>query len=505
MLYLSSKNMKTILKVIGGIVGTIILLVVAAVIAINTDFVQNKLLHYATGKLSEKLQTKVEADSISINFFKFTLDLHGVDIDLPSKKTDLQVGVKTLRLRGNFIAVNGFHFKTDNHKPRKNEGKPKRGWFDAGHLDFTGDLELHLRELTENAVAVSITKGCAVDSISGFNIKDLRMDLTSDLKQLYVHDAVIQQENTIINIPAATIQLPSKKKGIPLTYETTEPLTANVILQDISRLFTPALAQFTMPLKLSAMVSGNDSAMAYRDIVVNTYDEKLRINASGGIEHLKEKYLLNIGFHIDQMTAENSIIHQIIDQFVVKKFMMSSLSKLGDVRYTGDVSILRKREVFAGQLSTAAGDIEITSLMLNDSTKYLSGTVGTGNLDLGKAIDMPEIGRIIADATFEFDISKERTAQMRKERGGKLPIGTVNAQVAEANYNKIKVKNVYVDIESDGAEAKGQLQIANKILNGNFNFTFTDTNAMQKMKVKPALKINLPKIKLFSKKDKKKK
>ena len=74
--------MKTILKIIGIIIGICLLLVATIVIAINTDFVQNKILKYATAKLSEKLQTKVEAESISINFFSLSADLHGVSLEI---------------------------------------------------------------------------------------------------------------------------------------------------------------------------------------------------------------------------------------------------------------------------------------------------------------------------------------------------------------------------------------------------------------------------------------
>ena len=131
--------MKTLLKITGGILATIILLMIIAFIAINTDYVQNKALHYATEKLSERLKTEVKAERISINFLKFTLDLHGISAVLHGKKTDNFLSVKSMRLRGYSVELNELKFVTDNYKPRKNEGRPKRGWFDAGHLDITAN------------------------------------------------------------------------------------------------------------------------------------------------------------------------------------------------------------------------------------------------------------------------------------------------------------------------------------------------------------------------------
>lgn len=490
--------MKTLLKITGGILTTIILLMIIAFIAINTDYVQNKALHYATEKLSERLKTDVKAERISINIFKLTLDLHGVSVVLHGKKTDHFLSARAMHLRGYSIELDGLKIVTNNYKPRKNEGKPKRGWFDAGHLDITANLKLRINHWQKDSINASIFEGTAIDTLSGFHINDLHMQVASDFKHLYVQDAVIRQENTEIHIPEVEMQLPSKKKGIGLSYHTTKPLTARVILQDISRLFTPALAQFTLPLGLSVNVSGTDSTMVFDDIQIKTEDEKFQLAASGGIEHLKNKYLLNISFHVDKMTAKQGSAAQIIEQFPIKKYMMKQLDNLGNISYKGNFSILRKREVFSGLIGTGVGDISLQSLIINDSTKYISGTVGTNNLELGKALGMDDIGMIKANANFDFDISKERTAKMRQQLGGKLPMGSVNAKVDEAKYKILKVRNTTLDLSSDGAVAEGLLVISNKILDSKFSFTFTDTNEMHKMKVKPAMK-----VKLFSKNKKK--
>ena len=492
--------MKTLLKIVGGLVGFIILLVVVVLIAINTDYVQNKALQYATKQLTEKLHMPVKADHISINFFTFTADLHGVEIELPKgKKNDTFVGIDKLKLRGEKVEIKGLRFKTENHLPRKNTNKPKRGWFDAGHLDVTADVKLRVNLITEDSISASIVQMNAIDSISGFNIRNLHLDATTDLQQIHFRNVEIQQENTIINIPGVDMWLPSKKKDIAMSYYTTAPLTAHVILQDISRLFTKALENFTMPLELSVMVEGDADTMLFRDIEVKNDDDRFHLNANGGIHNLRNKYLMDISFHVDDMVAKDSVKQQIINQFVVKKFMMPQLEKLGDIHYTGDFSVLRKREVFSGTISTAVGHLKLDDLTLNDSTKYVSGTVSTTDLHLGKVMDMKDIGVISAKATFDFDISKERTAEMRAQRGGNLPIGEVIAKVIEANYKDIKAKNVHVNIASDGAVAEGSLDINGKVADTSLNFSFEDTSNMQKMKVKPRMKIHFL-DKLFSKK-----
>ncbi len=492
--------MKTLLKITGGLIGGIFILLLVALIAVNTDFVQNKALQYITRHLSEKLQMPTKAKHININIFTLSAKLQGVDIELPKgKKNETFVAIEELTLKGKRVDIKGLRFRTENHKPRKNTNKPKRGWFDAGHIDFIADAQLQVNHIDKDSISASIVHLNATDSVSGFFIRDLSLDATTDFHQIHVRNASFQQENTFINIPGVDIWLPSKKKGIALSYYTTEPLTAHVILQDISHLFTKALAQFTIPLHLSVMVEGDADSMLFKDIDIKNEDERLHINANGGIEHLKNKYLLNISFHVDKMTAKQGSAAQIIQQFPVKKYMMKQLGNLGNISYKGDFSVLRKREVFSGLIGTAVGDISLQSLIINDSTKYISGKVGTNNLELGKALGMDDIGKIMADATFEFDISKERTAKMRQQLGGKLPMGTLKAKVDEAKYKVLKVKNATLEMSSNGAVAEGLLVISSRILDSKFSCTFTDTNEMHKMKVKPAVK-----VKLFSKKKKEK-
>jgi hypothetical protein len=43
--------------------------------------VQNKFLHYATDMLQEKLQTKVEIDSIHVGFFSDDVGLYNLKVE----------------------------------------------------------------------------------------------------------------------------------------------------------------------------------------------------------------------------------------------------------------------------------------------------------------------------------------------------------------------------------------------------------------------------------------
>lgn len=610
------------LKIFGGLILLLIVLLIIIAALLNSNSVQQKLLGYSTNLLKEKLQTKVEIDSISVNFLTFDINLMGLDVedrqqrkmlqadklainldlwqlaarrleiseadiegvrarlyqpkdsaanyqfvidafksDKPKpqktdaekkkKKGKLALDISELNiskidivynedtfylekldydkgwtghqkgeirhLQGKFdrltkkgelrtnrinlshlklsekgkdlmVDINGLRFSVDNHKPRKNVGRPHRGAFDVGHLDVLANCQMRVNHYGKDTVNVTMTKFTAVDSLTGFNVKDLRFTAGINKEKAYFSDITIQQENTILNFDKGELTLPSKKAGRKLSYHTSE-ITGTTLLKDISKPFAPALANFTIPLMLKVKLSGTDSTMLFRDIHVNTSDQKLNIDADGGIDHLKSKELLDIHFHVKEMTTPSKTAINIINQFAVKKFMMKQLNALGTIRYSGDITILYKKELFKGLLRTNVGNMTF-NVTLDEKTKYVLGNIQTGAIHLGKVLEMKDIGNVACRANFTFDMSKPRTAQVRKKKGGKLPIGKVNATVIEAGYKKIKVKNIETIINSDGAVAMGSLKQKNKNVDLLCDFSFTSTDSIHKMKIKPNVKVH---------------
>jgi hypothetical protein len=133
------------------------------------------------------------------------------------------------------------------------------------------------------------------------------------------------------------------------------------------------------------------------------------------------------------------------------------------------------------------GDIDF-NLEIDGVNKYLTGNVSTDPLKLGELFQLKNLGNIDCSASFSIDISKERTAEMRKEKEGKLPIGNVKADVKKVQYRNITLKNIVADIQSDGALATGDVTMKGNLTDLMLQFSFTNTNEMQKMKVKPKLK-----------------
>ena len=578
------------LKILGGLVALVVVLLVAVFIYINSSAGQQRLLRFATDLLQDKLETKVQIDSVSVNFGTLDVNLIGLDVEdrqqrpllqtdriavsidkkkllahrvevesahidglraqvhtpkdsaanyqfiidafktdktktqeKPKSKNQLVLDIHKLHLSNIYVehhgvtkkgynqtttfaltdlllkskgskyavVVDNLRFATDNHQSRKNTNRPKRGFFDAGHLDVTASMEMMVNHYGKDTVHVSLTKCMARDSITGFDVKDLHFDVGINKTTAYVSNLELQHLNTKLSFDSATIQLPSKKHGRKLEYATTM-ISGSTLLKDIARPFAPALSRFSIPLHFKVLMSGTDSTLHFRKAHVNTADQKLKVDANGDLTHLQEKEKLFIRFNVSKMSTDATTAQKIINQFVVKKFMMRQLNNLGAIGYKGSFDVLYKMEKFRGVLSTSKGNLGF-NLTLNEKTKYITGSVRTKGFRLGQVVEMKDIGDVGFGADFCFDYSKPRTARVRRLRGGKLPIGWVNVKGASASYKKIRMSDINATIKSDGVVAQGHIEQRKKLTDLLCDFTFNNTDSIHKMKIKPTMRLkNMP-------------
>ncbi len=446
-----------------------------------------------------KKDSLVVADSLSVPKKKspVKLDINKVkfqDISLTYKTNkDLTLGVHELlyvRKRDKHqIAFKNLLFATDNHRPRKNTGKPKRGFFDAGHLNLSANGKLTFNQLTADTFQVSVDYIEASDPKSGIDVKKITTLASGNSERIHFEKLAIRLPETTLDIAEADLQLPSKKKNRPLHYRTGF-ISGHVILKDISKCFAPILSKFSLPLILRARMEGDNQSMRFSNIQVTTADKKFQVSANGRLTNLSDKYKLAIRFNVTDMKARGDVKKRIINQFPVKKFMMNQLDALGTIIYKGNFNVLWKREEFMGRLTTDVGHLNF-NFALDEINKYVIGKANSNDLMLGNVFDMKDIGMIDAEAAFRFDISKARTFIMRRKKGGKLPIGNVNAKVNECSWKSVKVRNIEADIVSDGAVAEGKITILGRHTDLVCSFSFTSTDSIKsKLKLKPGIRFH---------------
>ena len=452
-----------------------------------------------TKKKEEEKKVK-DASKTSLAFNLNKVALHQIDMTYHHATKN---GLQTTQLMAENITykhrrkveIDSLRLKTDNHRPHKPAGNSNKGWFDTGHLDIVANLKATIRHADKDYIQGTINECNVNDITSGLNITDLRCQFKQEKEWLHLNEVAISMPHTTLAFQEGKIQLPNKKQEKPLLFQTSD-ITGSVLLTDISQPFAPVLKDFRQPLSLSTKFSGTDSTLVFQDVFVKTPDNKLQIKASGVIEGLKGKNNLNIHFNVQDMRTPVSTAEHIINQFPVKKFMIKQLRALRTIHYVGSFSVKGKREEFRGNLGTTCGNIQF-SLTLDGKNDYLNGNVQTKAFQLGKVMDFPDIGNVACRAGFQIDISKQRTARMRRQKGGKLPIGKVDAFVHEANYKSTKVTNIEANIISNGAIAEGNLRKQGSFAHLLCSFSFTNTDEMQKTKIKPGIHLNI-----FDKKEK---
>ena len=384
------------------------------------------------------------------------------------------------------VDIKGLRIISDNHKPRRNTNRPHRGAYDRGHLDITADMGIDILHYGKDTLSARLASCCISDSVTGIDFKDVTTDIAVCGKRVHLSDLMIQQASTKITVPEGEIVLPDKKKGTSLQYRA-DSITARVMLKDISQPFAPVLRKFSIPLNLRVSLRGTNKGMTFRGIHVDTDDKKFVVNATGIMRNLDKGRDFALHFDVHDMVAKPGIKDKIINQFTVKKYMMYQVYALGVIKYHGSFDILWRKEQFRGVLNTEKGDINF-DFQLDGNTKYLTGNANTNMLKLGELFELKRIGDIDCSATFSIDYSKKRTAEIRKEKGGKLPIGKVTADIRKVEYRKLPLKNILANIDSDGAVADGNVTMKGSLTDLMLEFSFTNTTEMHKMKVKPKLK-----------------
>ena len=383
------------------------------------------------------------------------------------------------------IDIKGLELKSDCDLPRRNFGKPHHGAFDDRHFNLQADLGIDVLNTSKDSTVLKLTNGCVKDTIGGIDLTELKSDITICGKRLIFSNAVVQQVTTRLDIPKAEFLLPDKKKGTSLSFHA-DSIKGRVMLKDISQPFAPVLRKFSIPLNLSVDVSGTNEGLLFKDIQVGTDDKKLTISAMGMLRNLREARKLALHFEVYEMKAKPGIKHKIINQFTVKKYMMTQIYAMGLIRYAGSFDILWKKQQFRGLLNTEKGDVHF-NFELDGVNKYVTGNVSTDSLKLGELFQLEKIGNIDCSASFKIDISKSRTGVMRKQKGGKLPMGEVKADIRKIGYRGINMKNIVADIQSDGAIANGDVTLMGNLTDLVLQFSFTNTDEMHKMKIKPRL------------------
>ena len=172
------------------------------------------------------------------------------------------------------------------------------------------------------------------------------------------------------------------------------------------------------------------------------------------------------------------------------------MKALGDISYTGKVGIAFRREDIAGTLFTKYGNLNF-DFTLDGNTRHMTGTMSTDSMDLGSIMNIKKLSLARTRATYDFDITSKRKAEaLGIKRKGRLPIGSLKANVGFGSYGSFKVKNLAADMVSDGREAKGHIDLPGNLIDIDVDFSYIQTDYEQGLRIHPKMKFT-DKVKKF--------
>lgn len=449
-----------------------------------------------------------QADS-TVNAKKLEMQYHGQDISLENAEYDIanqNVLIENLRAKegGNVasiatlkcenlkdIDIEDFRYFTDNDLPRKNAGKPMRGSFDSGHMKIVGHAHLTLLNYKNNDIRVHVDRLWADERESGLRIDTMSCLIKTDTKTAQITDLYLKDQNTVIRIPNIDVKglkKDDKTHKSDLSFSTSQ-IHVKTKLSDISRPFSPALADFTTMLELTTSMTGNKDSINFHDINVHTLDNRLKIKANGRIDSLSAVKQLKVHFDVKSMTTHNNITEQIVGHFRIKPTMMGIVRKLGDIQFTGMVDIPYMSQQIQGRLVSNVGPVRF-NILLENHTRYLQGMIVSDSINLGKLVDNPNLGNLALETEFKFDIAGKNSARRLGRKVTSLPAGFARGVAKEARYRFFTLRNTYFDIKSDGTTATGSVRLARALVDVLCDFSFTNTDFKNSLQAKPSLRFH---------------
>lgn len=534
-----TKLLKIVAVTLGLVVLVVIMMLASLALWLRTDEAQQMLFRTGIGMLEDKLQTRVKADSISVELMKGQVRLYGMEVN--DRDDSLLLGIRELHagiamrdlidrrvrvtdvelldakarlwkdsLTSNFqFVIDAFKKKDANkkkrdkkapavelvvdvnevrlrnvrarwdvrHKVRKNLINPKRGAFDANHVDVVLNMKAKVTQTDRNTYDVCIKDMNARDVASGLVLDRLRTEARITKESINVGRVQLTMKDSEVRMEPFTIDLKKKRIDTPFT------LRAKVLLKDIAQPFAPVLQNFTTPLLLTTQVSGPLRCLNVKDIDIRTPDNRLHLTAQGWLDGLFEKKeKLNLQFRDIDMTATHNVKEQIVMHFAKKMRlkMIRQMKAVGDIAFHGSVDVKYKREIIGGKLTTQYGYLT-TRFTIDDKRHYMTGYLTTPSMDMGKLMNIPNLGPVKCRVDFDFNISKKTPRPATALPNGRLPMGKLRAQVYDAHYNTLNIKQVNLDLESDGSTASGILWIPGKLRNMSVKVNYVQTDNEQKV------------------------
>jgi len=507
---------------------SVLLLLISVFVLFQMHSVQTWLGKEVSAYLSKELKTKIDIQSVKINFFK-TVDLEGIyaedlrhDTLMFGNKLGVEIKLLSIadkKLELDLTKLDGITCKLQKYKGEKDlnfqflvdyfaSPVTKK---DTSHSTFKikyGDLHLTnvrfvYRDFNDTAQQVHGINFSDIEANDMYGkISDIR--IAGDSIQCFLEDLSLKEKSGMFvkKISAHVTVSPQNIRADDLTL-----FTANSYLHGFYRMYTDSFADYSnfleavdMEINLADSSYVNPTDVAYFTDVFRGLNEKIKINGliKGPVANINSD---NLNFSWGAHTGFNGsfILKGLpdVDKTFLKveaKYLSThytdlaalpsypfyegkkmdlpkNLQKLGKITFSGKAEGFLNDLFLDGVINTSLGKI-ITDAALSSKGKELaySGNFKTENFNIGRFLEIDNLGEVSLNAGIN---------------GSGTALNTLNAEI-KGTVQNVRFNNyVYHNLQVNGS-------FKNSLFDG--SFTSADSNANLAFTGKIDLKKKIPQI-----------
>ncbi|MCF0160326.1 MAG: hypothetical protein HUJ99_06005, partial [Bacteroidaceae bacterium] len=214
--------------------------------------------------------------------------------------------------------------------------------------------------------------------------------------------------------------------------------------------------------------------------------------AEGRMDNVTKKHALTLDFFNIAMQAKGGIKETLVSHFakVVRLKMLRQLQAVGDISFNGRLGVKYKLVDVQGLLHCKQADLRF-KFYIDGQEKMLHGEAKSDKINLGEIMNVKAL--TIGRTTAKFAINTGKNTpkgQYANKHHGRLPIGTLTAEIDEAEYGIVKVKRIIADVTSNGVVAEGTIHAINSLVDADVAFEYKQTDEEQDLKTKKKVRLH---------------
>ena len=402
----------------------------------------------------------VDRELVFTNIQLFGLDAR-ITKETPSSETNLQFIIDAFKSDKN-TPKKKINFKINNAIIRRGKIKYdilsapiRRGQFDPNHIDLRNLLsKLSIKALSEDSVNISI-KRLGFDEQSGFSLNRLQFKFEANRQQARLSDFKIQLPHSRIEIKPIIATLPDTLSAEQFYDQTRFSLqiTKSLINPSDIAAFIPVLEKINTPILISMHLTGTPNNLYFHTFDFNFGKEDIIAHSQISVKNITNPQKRDILCDPITLNASSSGLADISSKLpFLTEEQCKTISRLGTIHFTGNISSQNKNLTACGTLETDLGsvhsDISINQNNSLNTTQY-SGLIESKKFNLnGLFAEGNPYGEII----FKVELDSKKAKHQ-------APTGKVVGGISHFEYKGYPYENIMLNGEFGDNRYNGIIEI----------------------------------------------